>query len=107
MWRQPPRLFRHGEARRNTQGSGSCDRGSYFKLNSAFTCAVTVTVWGVNSSVGAGVAAAMADMVRAICGMTILGFSKVSTEAYESSPRVRPLARASVSAELRARRYAS
>ena len=27
---------------------------AYFKLNSAFTCAVTVTVCGVNSSVGAG-----------------------------------------------------
>src|SRR5580700_4975254 len=48
----------------------------YFKLNSAFTCAVTVTACGVNSSVGAGVALAMADIARAMCGTTILGFFK-------------------------------
>jgi hypothetical protein len=78
---------------------------NYFKLKSAFTCAVTVTVCGVNSSVGAGAAAlAMEDIARAMWGITILGFSKVSIEAYESSPRARPLTRASVSAELRARR---
>ena len=53
----------------------------YFKLNSAFTCAVTVTACGVNSSVGAGVALAMADIARAMCGTTILGFSNVSTDA--------------------------
>ncbi len=54
----------------------------YFKLNSAFTCAVTVTVCGVNSSVGAGGAAfAIADIARAMRGITTRGFSNVSTEA--------------------------
>jgi hypothetical protein len=39
----------------------------YFKLNSAFTCAVTVTVCGANCSLGAGGAAlAIADIVRAM-----------------------------------------
>lgn len=37
--------------------SASKNRLLYFKLNSAFTCAVTVTVCGVNSWFGAGVAA--------------------------------------------------
>ena len=31
----------------------------YLKVNIAFTCAVTTTLWGVNSSVGAGAAASM------------------------------------------------
>src|ERR1700692_2143857 len=45
----------------------------YFKLNRAFTCALTVTVCGVNSSVGAGGAAlAIADIAR-IRGMTTRG----------------------------------
>src|ERR1700719_711665 len=53
----------------------------HFKLNRAFTWAVVVTVCGVNSSVGAGAAGAMADMGRAIPRVTMRGFSKVSTEA--------------------------
>ena len=42
----------------------------FFKLNNAFTCAVTATVWGVNSSLGAGVAAAIA---RAAIGRGKIG----------------------------------
>ncbi len=37
-----------------------CLSGAYFNTNIAFTCAVTVTFWGENSSVGAGPCAAMA-----------------------------------------------
>ena len=54
----------------------------YFRLNSAFTCAVTVTVCGVNSSVGAGGAVfAMAVMGRITSPMIGRGVSNVSTEA--------------------------
>jgi hypothetical protein len=52
----------------------------YFKLNSAFTCAVTVTFWGVNSSVGAG-AAAPGVMARAMCNGIGRAFSNVSIDA--------------------------
>ena len=65
VWKQPPRLACKGEAPRNTVASkkGYFDGSPYFKVNNAFTCAVTVTVCGVNSSVGAGgVALAMAAM---------------------------------------------
>jgi hypothetical protein len=42
---------------------------SHFRLNKTFTCAVTVTDCGVNSSVGAGEGAfAAAVMARAKCG---------------------------------------
>ena len=41
-----------------------------------------MTVCGVNSSVGAaGAALAIADMVRAMRGITALGFSNVSMDA--------------------------
>jgi hypothetical protein len=48
---------------------------NYFKLNNAFTCAVTLTFCGVNSSVGAGGAAlGTAAMARAMRGMIGRGF---------------------------------
>src|SRR5215469_8275733 len=39
-------------------------RFSHFKLNNALTWAVTVTVWGENSSVGAGAASAFMAITR-------------------------------------------
>jgi len=46
----------------------------YFSVKTALTWAVTVTFWGVKSSVGAGVAGAFAPaaMARAMRGMTTL-----------------------------------
>ncbi len=53
----------------------------YFNTNIAFTCAVTVTFWGENSSVGAGACAAIAiGAARRIMGAMWM-FSNVSTEA--------------------------
>ena len=54
---------------------------SYFSVNMAFTCAVTEVVCGLNSSVGAGAACAIA-LILAI-GIMGVGriFSLVSTEA--------------------------
>src|ERR1019366_1272306 len=72
----------------------------YFNTNIAFTCAVTVTFWGENSSVGVGPCAAIAmGMARRCMGAITRMFSEVSTEAYESSPSVRPLAAARDCAE--------
>ena len=56
------RLSRQGGARRNLEECGKrtdnrCPlktQPAYFRLNSALTCAVTVTICGVNSAVGAG-----------------------------------------------------
>jgi hypothetical protein len=57
------------------------DSEPYFSSNVAFTCALTVTFWGENSSVGAGTAAAIAiGMARFIIGATRM-FSNVSTVA--------------------------
>src|SRR5205807_6878790 len=78
-------------------------RFSHFKLNNALTWAVTVTVWGENSSVGAGAASAFMAITRGTIPMGRT-FSKVSTDAEESSPTLRPAARASESAAPRARR---
>src|SRR5262249_27435794 len=52
----------------------------YFRLKSALTWAVTVTVWGENASVGAGAASVFMAMTR---GTTPTGrtVSKVSTDA--------------------------
>ena len=52
----------------------------YFSSNTAFTWAVTVTLWGENSSVGVG-AAAFAAMAMGRGGPTTRTFSNVSTEA--------------------------
>src|ERR1700691_1054159 len=49
----------------------------HFRLNRALTWAVTVTVCGVNSSVGAGSALAAAAMARAMRGNGARWFSKV------------------------------
>src|SRR5947207_984840 len=88
-WRSSPQ-GRRGSQRKSINRNSPVDLRAlcgepffYFKLNSAVTCAETVPVWTEKSSVGAGVAAlgAAADMARAIRGITIRGFSKVSTEA--------------------------
>lgn len=69
---RPSRQAKRGGTEANSKatrlrGHRALDHQLYFKLNNAFTCAVTVTVCGVNSSVGAGGAAlAMADIARAI-----------------------------------------
>src|SRR5712671_3211672 len=74
----------------------------YFNANMAFTCAVMVTCCGVNSCVGG--AASMAIMGPALrdMGAKMRTFSMVSTDAYESSPRVRAAAVARDCAEARA-----
>ena len=54
---------------------------SYFNVNIALTCAVTVTFCGLNSSVGAGVCAVAAiAFIRAI-GAMMRTFSNVSIDA--------------------------
>src|SRR6266550_6353930 len=55
-------------------------RRRYFSVKSAFTWAVTLTVCGVNSSVGAGAASAFIAIERAIIGTGRI-FSNVSTDA--------------------------
>ena len=88
---------------RSCTGEGARPTYFYFSVNIAFTWAVTEVVWGLNSSVGAVAVCAIA-LILAI-GMGIgRTFSKVSTDAYESSPKVRPPARATASADARARR---
>jgi hypothetical protein len=75
------RFFSYESPRCFAKGRRSLHTSSYFKVNIAFTCAVTVTFWGENSAVGAGVGA-MAAMARIIGrGAIILTFSCVSTEA--------------------------
>lgn len=68
MWGQPPFDYAQGRLSAVPPGRSPADprvmrlktQPAYFKLNSAFTWAVTVTICGVNSSVGAGGAAAIA-----------------------------------------------
>ena len=53
----------------------------YLKVNSALTWAVTVTVFGENSSVGAGAASALLAIMTRGIGMIGRTLSKVSTDA--------------------------
>ena len=63
------------------EGARPARNATYFKTNNAFTCAVTETVCGVNSSVGAGAAPATFIFIMAPTIGIGRTFSNVSTDA--------------------------